>query len=149
VLSIHSRRASSDVLDALDARRDAGVPVLHWFSGTPRELARAVALGCWFSVGPAMLTGAKGRALVAQMPRDRVLTESDGPFAQTNGRPATPADVGLAADGLALVWGLASAGEVHQVLARNLLRLTTAPGGSKPDHDALACDPRRGTSGLR
>lgn len=39
-------------------------------------------MGCWFSVGPAMLQGARGTELVARMPRDRVLTESDGPFAR-------------------------------------------------------------------
>ena len=52
------------------------------FPALSRELSRAVDMGCWFSVGPAMLHGEKGRQLVLKMPRDRVLTESDGPFAQ-------------------------------------------------------------------
>lgn len=81
ILSIHSRRAASAVLDHLDKNRHAGAFVLHWFSGNQRELARAIELGCWFSVGPAMLVGERGRSLISRMPRDRILTETDGPFA--------------------------------------------------------------------
>lgn len=104
VLSVHSRRAASPVLDHLEKYPAAGVSILHWFSGTQRELSRAVNLGCWFSVGPAMLAGERGRLLASRMPRERVLTETDGPFAQVDGRPASPWDVDRAVDQLALVW---------------------------------------------
>ena len=105
ILTIHSRRAARPVLDALAAHPDAGVSILHWFSGTPRELAQAVDLGCWFSIGPAMLAGEKGRALAAKMPRDRILTETDGPFAQLDGRAALPWDAEQASALLAELWG--------------------------------------------
>lgn len=104
ILSIHSRRATTQVLDLLEAHPDAGTPVLHWFSGTHRELQRAVELGCWFSVGPAMLNGTKGRALVSAMPRGRVITESDGPFTQLDGKPAMPWDISRAISPLAQAW---------------------------------------------
>ena len=42
ILSVHSRRAARPVLDTLAAQPGAGLPILHWFSGTPRELAQAV-----------------------------------------------------------------------------------------------------------
>jgi TatD DNase family protein len=90
IMSVHSRRAAGAVLDFLEQRPEAGTPVLHWFSGSPSELQRAVSLGCWFSVGPAMLSNEKGRALAARMPRDRMLTESDGPFAQIDGKSLMP-----------------------------------------------------------
>jgi Tat protein secretion system quality control protein TatD with DNase activity len=32
-----------------------------------------------------MLNGVKGQALAAEMPQDRILTETDGPFAQVDG----------------------------------------------------------------
>jgi len=104
ILSIHSRRAATTVLDTLQAYPGAGTPVLHWFSGSQRELARAVELGCWFSVGPAMLSGDKGRAHVANIPRDRVLTESDGPFVQVEGRAALPWDAERVTSVLAKLW---------------------------------------------
>jgi TatD DNase family protein len=75
ILTIHSRRATSAVLDALESHPEAGVFVLHWFSGTQRELTRAIDLGCWFSVGPAMLAGERGRQLVSRMPQTRILRD--------------------------------------------------------------------------
>lgn len=65
---------------------------------------RAVDCGCWFSVGPAMLAGERGRELAWRMPCERVLTETDGPFTQSNGRPLFPWDVGAAEKTLANSW---------------------------------------------
>lgn len=106
IMSIHSRRAVSAVLDRLQRFRDSGVPVLHWYSGGVRDLRRATDLGCWFSVGPGMLFSDKGRALVAGMPSNRVLTESDGPFAMLHGQRALPWDVDVVLSQLAIVWNV-------------------------------------------
>lgn len=92
VLSIHSRRAANDVLKVLAEHAKESTPILHWFSGTLRELEDADQLGCWFSVGPAMLSGNKGRLLLKSMPKDRVLLETDGPFTQQGGQPYMPWD---------------------------------------------------------
>jgi TatD DNase family protein len=119
ILSIHSRRAANLVLNELERFPGAGLPVLHWFSGTKKELARAVALGCWFSVGPAMMAGRTGASLVEMMPRDRVLTESDGPFAQVSGRAALPWDCATAVPGIATAWRV-SIDDVNATLRRNL-----------------------------
>lgn len=125
ILTVHSRRAARTVLDTLAAHPGAGLPILHWFSGTPRELKQAVDLGCWFSIGPAMLAGDKGRALAARMPRDRVLTETDGPFAQLDGRAALPWDAEQAITSLAEVWGQPVA-EVRARISDNLRHLAEA-----------------------
>lgn len=119
VLSIHSRRATKDVLDCLEETPGSGVPVLHWFSGSSRELKRAIELGCWFSVGPAMLSAKRGRSLVERMPRDRILTESDGPFAQAAGAPLYPWDVAVAVEILSGLWGQPKE-IVEAALLRNL-----------------------------
>lgn len=124
IMTIHSRRAASPVLDALASRADAGIAVLHWFSGSRRELQRAIDQGCWFSVGPAMLNGERGRGLAAQMPRDRILTETDGPFAQIEGRALLPWDAAKAESMLANLWG-SNEDEVRDQLTSNLMRLTT------------------------
>ncbi|WP_082560863.1 Qat anti-phage system TatD family nuclease QatD [Caulobacter sp. Root487D2Y] len=125
IMTIHSRNAASAVLTSLRQHPDAGVPILHWFSGSPSELDAASRQGCWFSVGPAMLRSKKGRELAARMPRDRVLTETDGPFAKDKSRPLQPADAWVAVDELATIWGVS--GEAAQAqLATNLRRLTVA-----------------------
>ena len=69
-----------------------------------------------------MLKGERGRLLAARMPRDRVLTESDGPFAQLDGQPVMPWHVESAAGELGQVWGL-SHEEVHKRVTDNLQRL--------------------------
>jgi Tat protein secretion system quality control protein TatD with DNase activity len=65
---------------------------------------------------------AKGRQLVGRMPRERVLTETDGPFAQEGKRPLTPRDVRLAIVQLAKVWAI-SEGDVEMQLNANLKEL--------------------------
>ena len=124
VMSMHCRLASTQVLDAIAKYRDAGLPVLHWFSGTSEELARAVALDCWFSVGPTMLNSERGRALAACMPRDRVLTETDGPFAKLQGQSVFPWDVERAVTTLASVWQMPY-GETQSQLLDNFRELTS------------------------
>jgi TatD DNase family protein len=122
ILTIHSRRAEKDVLVLLERDRAAGTPILHWFSGSLRSLDEAIRLDCWYSVGPAMLRSQKGRDLVRRMPSDRVLTETDGPFAMFGDRAIHPWDVGDAVDRLADIWQI-SAQDVEQRLTANLRRL--------------------------
>lgn len=119
IMSIHSRRAASAVLDRIESYPRSGTPVLHWFSGSNKELDRAIDCGCWFSVGPAMLAGERGRKLAARMPRERMLTESDGPFASIDGRSLQPWDVSIAEANLANLWKV-SQKEVASNLQENL-----------------------------
>ncbi|WP_257386584.1 Qat anti-phage system TatD family nuclease QatD [Tahibacter caeni] len=129
ILSIHSRRAATAVLDALERHRDAGIPVLHWFSGNSKELARAVAMGCWFSVGPAMVAGARGRALLSAMPPDRVLTETDGPFAVVDGTALRPGEVEGACSALGSCWGISAQEASQRVLSSFRALMAVQVGG--------------------
>lgn len=122
IMTIHSRRASREVLDRVREFPDAGTFILHWFSGSSRDLDRAIKLGCWFSVGPVMLKGERGRALVSRMPPERVLTESDGPFAQLEEGAVFPWQMDLAIRELSKVWSL-SHDAVDQMLLANLRKL--------------------------
>ncbi len=127
ILTIHSRGAPDEVMDALARQPNAGTPVLHWFSGTKTQLRRAVDMGCWFSVGPAMLQGRKGIELLSAMPGNRVLTETDGPFAARGGCPLQPADVGEAISACAAVWKT-DAPEASSRITANFRRMVSAVG---------------------
>lgn len=74
-----------------------------------------------------MLSGDRGRGLIQRMPKDRVLTESDGPFAQVDGRAAQPWDVQRAVDGLTSVWQESSE-SVAAILDDNLTRIISSGG---------------------
>lgn len=122
IISIHSRGAAKQVIAALANAGDVGVPLLHWFSGGVTELRTASRLGCWFSVGPAMLASEKGRSLLVHMPMDRVLPETDGPFTEQNGMTLKPWDAWSVCSVLAEVWGMSYA-TVEQQLRSNLTKL--------------------------
>lgn len=130
VMSIHSREAATDVLNMLEAHPRCGTPILHWFTGSQKELARAIELGCWFSVGPAMLKSEKGRSLAASMPRGRVLTETDGPFGMIQKRPLVPSDSALALPVLAELWTL-SVQDVATLVRHALTNIGELAGAQK------------------
>lgn len=46
IISLHSRGAANHVLDCLEANNDAGINILHWFSGSIEELRRAIQMDC-------------------------------------------------------------------------------------------------------
>lgn len=92
LLSIHSTGRVRQVLDLLTENPHRGA-VLHWFTGSEKELAEAVALGCWFSVNAAMSPD-----LVRAIPVDRVITETDFPSSRAKTRARRPGDVAPALD---------------------------------------------------
>jgi TatD DNase family protein len=84
-LSVHSVRAATRVLDSIEKHFPKGVEgriVLHWFTGSLSEAKRALDLGCLFSVNRAMLRKENHLKMVATLPNDRLLTETDGPFTE-------------------------------------------------------------------
>ncbi|MCK1477911.1 TatD family hydrolase [Bradyrhizobium sp. 197] len=46
---------------------------------------------------------ARGRAFIASLPMHRLLTETDGPFTNVDGRPAEPRDVEVAINAIAKI----------------------------------------------
>ncbi|MCP3441519.1 Qat anti-phage system TatD family nuclease QatD [Bradyrhizobium sp. CCGUVB14] len=107
VLTVHSVRAVGKVLGHVERELppERSRVVLHWFTGTVAEARRAVALGCYFSVNGEMLRSPKHRQLVAGLPADRLLTETDGPFVEIGGRPVRPRDVAQTVAELAALRG--------------------------------------------
>lgn len=104
ILSIHSRRAAAEVLEALVKYPSSGVPVLHWYTGSKTELRTALKMGCWFSVGPAMLRSKRAMDLISEIPKNRIITESDGPFATNGENVLLPWDVEMAIKKLSQIW---------------------------------------------
>lgn len=102
VLTVHSRGAEAQVIGLLGSAQVSGI--LHWYSGAVKHIDTAAAAGLWFSVNPAMLRSQNGQRIVAALPRERVLTETDGPYAKVGGRASEPADVPSVIRGLARVW---------------------------------------------
>lgn len=129
ILTIHSRRAARETIELIETKSsvDRVLPILHWFSGNPSEVARALKHGCYFSVNAAMLGSDRGRALILEIPTERLLTETDSPFTRTGKAKSQPWDVALAA---AEVARLSNMPEAHmlQVLTDNARRVLRFAG---------------------
>jgi TatD DNase family protein len=124
ILTIHSVRAIPTVLDMLEESLlpSHGKAVLHWFTGTPKQAARAAELGCYFSINAEMLEKPQHRTLIAGLPEDRLLTETDGPFVNVDDRPTIPSDVIKTVTRVAEVRGYAPSAMAALIL-RNLQKL--------------------------
>lgn len=111
IITVHSIRAAKIVLDHIESHLPPtrGKIVLHWFTGTKAEATRALELGCYFSINAAMLDNQRHSAMVAAIPIDRLLTETDGPFTKTGSRPSKPADVAVVVEALGRLHSVSSA----------------------------------------
>lgn len=122
VLTVHSRRAEKETIELLASA--GATAILHWYSGPLGPIERALAAGLYFSVNPAMLRSNNGRRIVATLPHERVVTETDAPYTKVGGRAAEPRDVPSVVSELSQIWGLtpdeardaifATMGEIHQ-----------------------------------
>ena len=127
ILTVHSVRAVPKLLGHIEAAlpQDRGRVILHWFTGTPAEARRAAALGCYFSINREMLRSPKHRQLVAALPLDRLLTETDGPFVEIDGTPIRPPSVSDTVNQLASLRAI-EAGQLGRTIISNLRALVTA-----------------------
>lgn len=125
VLTVHSVRTARVVLDMLAESHiletDCRV-ILHWFTGGTKEGRRAIEYGCYFSVNAAMLQPQHHQLLV-EIPMDRLLTESDGPFSHGSDGPQTPGAMPLLIKSLAEV-RRRSTPEVQSAVIANFERLS-------------------------
>lgn len=104
-LTIHSLNAVDEVLKCLNAHPKAGEPILRWFLETKTQVAKAIELGCYFSIGPAMLTSVRAKKVISWLPKDRILLETNGPFAKVKGGILYPSDVVNVSLYVADLWG--------------------------------------------
>lgn len=122
IVSVHSAGAAAGVLDALENRPVSGV-ILHWWRGDVGETARAVELGCYFSINPAEL----GRpAVIGRVPWDRILPETDHPYGDRREK-AAPGRVDRVEDAVAKKMGV-SAEWVRRGMWGNVARLVDVTG---------------------
>lgn len=124
VISIHSRRASDEVVKCIENHTTPGnvLAILHWFSGSDTVACKATELGCYFSINHQVLETERGLNLVKSFPEDRLLTETDGPLTIMGNRKSEPLDVITTTERLADARGL-SVATMRDVLTANARRV--------------------------
>lgn len=128
----HCREAYGDLLDWLEAEPLRVPFVLHCFAGTAEDAARAARLGAWFGVdGPVTYKKAEAlRAVVAALPRERVLLETDAPWMSPvphRGERNRPSRLPLICSAVAEVWGVTPEAAAALTTA-NAVRFYGLPG---------------------
>lgn len=111
-LIVHTREADDLTARVLEEEHAKGPfkILMHCYTSGPELAARAAALGAWFSVsGIATFKAAEDvRAVIADMPGDRIIVETDCPYLAPvphRGRRNEPAYVGLVLSKLAELRG--------------------------------------------
>ena len=89
VLTIHSRRSAEDIVSVIGNSFN-GKYILHWYSGNKKILKRALVNGAFFSINYAMTNSSSGENIIKEIPLERLLLESDGPFIKYEGQTFTP-----------------------------------------------------------
>ena len=111
-LVVHAREADAVMAQMLEDGFAAGPfkLLMHCYTSGPELLARAAALGAWFSVSgiASFKTADEVRERVREMPADRIIVETDCPYLAPvphRGRRNEPAYIGLVLDILAEIRG--------------------------------------------
>jgi TatD DNase family protein len=120
LMSVHSAGCSAEVVRLVELHRPSGV-MMHWFTGQPEEANKLLSLGCYFSVNTAMR-----REVLAALPLDRLLPETDFPVARKH-TGTRPGDTGSLETLLAEIHG-ADPAELRRQFYRNLRKLSLATG---------------------
>lgn len=121
IISIHSRGAVKEVLSTLEKTVSTCIPILHWFTGTVKEMEHALSIGCWFSVNPKMCHTKSGQDIIKKVPIERIVPETDGPFAQHDNIPYMPWDTTVLHH-IAAVHGILIS-EIKDIMHENLRKL--------------------------
>lgn len=79
IITIHSRQAVRQVLDII-GDKFRFKPILHWFTGSKSELLNAIEKGFYLSVNNSMINTKKFQSILALIPEERLLVETDSPF---------------------------------------------------------------------
>ncbi len=111
-LVIHSREATSDMTEILFANKQKltnGI-LLHCFSDSAETAKEYLKLGAYFSFGGVItFKNAKKERVLAQIPIDRVLSETDSPYMSPEpyrGRLNTSLNIPVIVDKLAQIYGV-------------------------------------------
>lgn len=102
-VTVHSRGAEDTVLKCL-SEASFGPVAFHWFTGSSSLLKRIIDEGHYISINPSMITTKKWIDCFSMVPRDHVLTETDGPFCRHAANIAEPSTIRAVLDWIANQW---------------------------------------------
>lgn len=126
---IHSRYAWRDALDLVEEAQ-LEKAVFHWYTGTSSVLRDIVSQGYYISATPAVEYHEEHRRAVKEIPRERMLLETDSPVVYRRGTEfeyqSSPADIIRSLRGAAELKGVSEA-QIAEVTTANALKFFGLP----------------------
>ena len=92
LLTVHSRNAEKDVFDIM-ARNEIKRAIIHWYTGNLENMQKFIRAGYYFSVNSNMCTTSRGKRIISEIPLDKILVESDGPFTKVRTHKYNPVNL--------------------------------------------------------
>lgn len=89
IMSVHSRKAETEVYRIMMEHKVTKA-IIHWYTGDAQTLNKLVDAGYYFSVNASMCSTEKGRNIILNIPCNKLLIESDGPFSKVNSKKYSP-----------------------------------------------------------
>jgi TatD DNase family protein len=83
IISLHSRRAEKETLEMLTEKGIENA-IFHWYSGSLNVLRSIVNSGFFFSINSAMIQSENGKKIIAEIPKELILTETDFPYIENS-----------------------------------------------------------------
>jgi TatD DNase family protein len=83
IVSLHSRRAEKEVLQML-LDKNIKSAIFHWYSGSLSTLHDIINAGFYFSINSAMIQSNNGKKIIAEIPKEMILTETDFPYIENS-----------------------------------------------------------------
>lgn len=88
LMTVHSRGAEEEILEIIKRYMPKRC-IMHWYTGAEKHIAEFIDAGCYFSVNSNMVDS-KSNSKYRNIPKDRILVESDGPYTRVDGKKYTP-----------------------------------------------------------
>lgn len=117
LLSLHSRKAEKEVLQGL-IQFEIENAIFHWYSGPVGLIKNIAQNGYYFSINPAMIKSKNGQEIINRIPKEKILTESDGPFIERNNQAIKPKNIKEVHSYLSIIWNMPEE-EIEKLIRRN------------------------------
>lgn len=89
IVSVHLKKDDGEGITIIEKYKPKKC-IIHWFTGNHNELKKLINLGCYFSINENMIFNPQKNRWLLEIPIERILIESDGPFTNVNGKKYFP-----------------------------------------------------------
>lgn len=88
LMTIHCKKSEDELYSILKGA-NAKKCIVHWYTGSQDWIEKFIDLGCYFSINSNMIANNASTKLIASIPVERLIIESDGPYTKILGKKYT------------------------------------------------------------